>query len=164
MQKFISILLTAAFFGCLLAACTPPRDETAMQNPVVSYDTREELEEATGLVVTLPAIMPDGFDVPPEYHAISGKIAEVVWRSGEAVMTYRLAALSEELSEDISGDYNEYNGAAELIIADRTFRIKYDIEGEVSVATSAHGGFLYAFTFSPPVTLGQFQAMAETLV
>lgn len=163
MQKFISILLSISFLACLLAACTPPRDGNSLSNPIASYDTREELQEATGLTLTIPTVLPDGFEVQPEYKSISGKIAEITWRNGEAVMMYRLAAQSEELSGDISGDYNEYKGESDLIVADKTYHIKYNAEGEVSVATSSYDGFLHAFTFVPPVILGQFQAMAETV-
>ena len=86
-------------------------------NPIVTYDTMEEVSEVVGFTFVAPTV-PEGY-VNQGYSVINSTLAQVVYTDGENEITFRGA----KEQGDNSGDYNEYEVIRILTI------------GEVEVAT-----------------------------
>lgn len=78
-------------------------ENTQIPNPVVEYKTVEDAEKAIDFKVPTPEKLPKGYELD-SVSVISNEIFQIFYKNGENEILYRAA----KGSEDISGDYNEY--------------------------------------------------------
>lgn len=147
-KKAVAALLCA--LGLLgLAACgsgagTDGETGVRIANPFADYATLAEAEEAAGFALAAPERI-DGYD-PPLVQLMSGKMLQLIFRSGEQRLIIRKAAGRD----DISGDYNSYaeTKTARINGADVTLK---GADGMVSTAVWCAGGYSYAVTTDAPM-------------
>lgn len=108
-------------------------------NPYAEYETLDEAEMAVGFDIAVPESFGDYTE--PYYAVVAGKILEVQYYDlGEnRGMTVRKA----RGSEDISGDYNQYDDIAETKAGDNTVTIKGN-GGKFSLAVWVSGDYSYS--------------------
>ncbi len=115
-----------------------------LANPFVDYATLGEAEKAAGFTLSAPERI-DGFD-PPSVQLMSGKMLQLIYRSGDQRLIVRKAAGGD----DISGDYNSCAETKSVRIngADVSFR---GADGAVSTAVWCAKGYSYAVLSDTPL-------------
>ena len=100
----VCCLCTLSLAACGAKEAAPVSDAPGAQiaNPFVDYATLAEAEAAAGFPLSAPLSI-DGFD-EPMIQLMSGKMLQLIFRSGDDRLIIRKAAGSE----DISGDSNTY--------------------------------------------------------
>ena len=140
-------------FAALCALCLLPLaacgakgggEGAYIANPFVDYDTLAEAEKAAGFSLSAPDRI-DGFDAP-SVQLMSGKMLQLIYRSGDSRLIVRKAAGRD----DVSGDYNSYAETKTVRVngADVTFK---GADGKVSTAVWCANGFSYALTTDAPI-------------
>ncbi len=151
MKKLLAISLCAlAVFS--LAACgagtsaaeNAPSPGARIANPFVDYASLGDAAKDAGFPLTAPERI-EGYD-EPLVQLMSGKMLQLIFRSGDARLIIRKAAGSE----DISGDYNSYaeTKTARINGADVTLK---GADGKVSTAVWCLNGFSYAVLSDTPM-------------
>ena len=107
-MKKITLLFTALLVILSLSACGDPPAEIQnaekplqIANPYGTYETIREMEDASGLVVSLPQTLPDWVN-ETIYRAIPGELAEILYTDGSNEIRVRI----KNGTEDISGVYD----------------------------------------------------------
>lgn len=118
-------------------------------NPFVEYDTLEEAVEAVGFDITVP----DAIDGYPEkiVRALvrdDFKMIEVIYQNEEG---NEIRIRKAPGSDDISGDYNEYEQSSQMMLGEREVITKGNGE-TVSLATWTNDDFTYSVTVSDAMT------------
>lgn len=110
---------------------------------VIELESREALEQAVGFQVQEPTDLP--FEVmETSYVSLWDEIAEITYSDGTEDIIYRKALLTEETgSEDISGDYNEYEHEEQLMIGSTQVTVKGNGAGE-NLAIWQDGTYAYS--------------------
>ena len=146
MKRLVSLALCAL---CVLslAACGGKQSGADapgahIANPFVDYSTLDEAVSAAGFALAAPQQI-DGYDAPM-VQLMSGKMLQLIFKSGDGRIMIRKAAGSE----DISGDYNSYKEAKTVRVngADVTFK---GADDKVSTAIWCAGGYSYAVMADP---------------
>jgi hypothetical protein len=118
-------------------------DLPQIPNPFAGFETLEESEAAVGFEIELPG-KSDGY-VILNTSVMSGKMLQIDFENG--TMVRKMAG-----SEDISGDYNQYQTIEEAAVNNvpATLRIN---DGKVYSAIWEDGGYSYAFFNSEGISM-----------
>ena len=98
--KWIGLVLAACLLGGCGGSKTP---ETQIANPWRDYDSLQQAEEAVGFALGLPDETAGGWSAG-QFRTMNDRLLEVIYHKGDSKLTLRKAAGSE----DISGDYTQY--------------------------------------------------------
>lgn len=201
MKKILLILLAAAAAVTLFAGCSSPQnnppsteeppeaaapsdgtpDETpggnpALPNPFTSYDTIEELTEKTGLAFSLPAALPEGFELAAlsSVDQDSSKTAQASFSNGSDTIVYRMAQGTSKTNpsypEDdlegyitfFTGDYNQYRDIQTLEAGSHHVTLRGN-DGKYSVAFWEEDGNSFSIVSRIPLDSAEIQAIIESI-
>lgn len=126
-------------------------------NPYAEYDTLEEAENTIGFEISVP----DSYSeyTEPYYAVIEGKILEVQYYNGDD----RGMIISKSRgSEDISGDFNEYNTVTETEVNGNTVTIKGNGD-EFSLALWVSGDYSYSVSVSSGISKNALKEIIEKI-
>lgn len=126
-------------------------------NPYAEYDTLEEAENTIGFEISVPDSY--GGYTEPYYAVIEGKILEVQYYNGDD----RGMIISKSRgSEDISGDFNEYNTVTETEVNGNTVTIKGNGD-EFSLALWVSGDYSYSVSVSSGISENALKEIIEKI-
>ena len=126
-------------------------------NPYAEYDTLEEAENTIGFEISVPDSY--GECTEPYYAVIEGKILEVQYYNGDD----RGMIISKSRgSEDISGDFNEYNTVTETEVNGNTVTIKGNGD-EFSLALWVSGDYSYSVSVSSGISENALKEIIEKI-
>ena len=126
-------------------------------NPYAEYDTLEEAENTIGFEISVPDSY--GEYTEPYYAVIEGKILEVQYYNGDD----RGMIISKSRgSEDISGDFNEYNTVTETEVNGNTVTIKGSGD-EFSLALWVSGDYSYSVSVSSGISENALKEIIEKI-
>lgn len=126
-------------------------------NPYAEYDTLEEAENTIGFEISVPDSY--GKYTEPYYAVIEGKILEVQYYNGDD----RGMIISKSRgSEDISGDFNEYNTVTETEVNGNTVTIKGNGD-EFSLALWVSGDYSYSVSVSSGISENALKEIIEKI-
>lgn len=126
-------------------------------NPYAEYDTLEEAENTIGFEISVPDSY--GGYTEPYYAVIEGKILEVQYYNGDD----RGMIISKSRgSEDISGDFNEYNTVTETEVNGNTVTIKGNGD-EFSLALWVSGDYSYSVSVSSGISESALKEIIEKI-
>lgn len=149
MKKIISITLIAvlafSIVGCQKKGPEPivdpikeDGDDALVVNPFKEVETMEEAEKLAGFKMVLPEDLPE--DTTQNYIEVAEKeMIQVNYNNKEKNILIRKA----KSSEDISGDYNEYENTKEITVGNKKVTVKGNGEN-LSLATWTEGDFAYS--------------------
>ena len=142
----VCCLCTLSLTACGAKESAPVSDAPGAQiaNPFVDYATLAEAEAAAGFPLSAPLSI-DGFD-EPMIQLMSGKMHQLIFRSGDDRLIIRKAAGSE----DISGDYNTYPETKTAKINGSSVTLK-GADGKYQTAVWTAGGYSYAVVSDVPM-------------
>ena len=105
MRKFLilcfALMLILSLSACGSTSPEPAEKPAQIANPYGTYETAGQMQEAAGLQVCLPEVLPD-WVTETIYRAIPGELVEVIYTDGDNEIRVRI----KEGSEDISGVYD----------------------------------------------------------
>lgn len=126
-------------------------------NPYAEYDTLEEAENTIGFEISVPDSY--GGYTEPYYAVIEGKILEVQYYNGDD----RGMIISKSRgSEDISGDFNEYNTVTETEVNGNIVTIKGNGD-EFSLALWVSGDYSYSVSVSSGISENALKEIIEKI-
>lgn len=126
-------------------------------NPYAEYDTLEEAENTIGFEISVPDSY--GGYTEPYYAVIEGKILEVQYYNGDD----RGMIISKSRgSEDISGDFNEYNTVTETEVNGNTVTIKGNGD-EFGLALWVSGDYSYSVSVSSGISENALKEIIEKI-
>ena len=170
MKKLLALMLCAA---CLvsLAACgsrgepevTETDDSaeiTGIANPFVDYDSLEDACAVVGFDFTVPETIGD---CPIEsVQVMDGRMIQVTYCDGEADGN-RVILRKAAGTEDISGDYNQYDVGIVACGSERSAEFR-GVEQDFYVATwTTIDGYTYALTTVLPMTSDDMSALIQSV-
>ena len=127
-------------------------------NPFAEYDTLEEAERAVGFDITVPDSYGDYSEL--SYMVVGGEMLEVqYYDAGENRGMYIRKAPG---SEDISGDFNQYDDIREIQVGGNTVTIKGS-GGEFSLALWISGDYSYAASVSSGISENALKEIIEKI-
>lgn len=135
---------------------TKSSDQTQIPNPFVVYQTLAEAEKASGFTFKVPEQI-DGYK-QAEISVMSGEMQQVIYEKGEAQMTLRKMAGTD----DISGVYTEYAKKDQVTISGHQTELRGD-GTLVYVAVWNNGGYTYAVYADAGVTAAQMTAIVQNM-
>ncbi len=126
-------------------------------NPYAEYNTLEEAEKTVGFDITVP----DSYGEYTElfYAVIEGKTLEVQYYHGDDRGMYIRKAHG---SENISGDFNEYNTVTETEVNGNTVTIKGNGD-EFSLALWVSGDYSYSVSVSSGISESALKEIIEKI-
>ena len=145
MRKFmipaLSLILLLSLAACEAHTPEPTAPKVQLANPYGTYETAEEMQEAAGLAVSLPAQLPDWVS-QTIYRAIPGELVEVIYTDGSNEIRVRI----KQGSENISGVYDmDAREETDVTVGENTVHLKGMTQEDgsfivlVSTWTSAQG-------------------------
>ena len=154
MKKLITVTLCAVI-ALSFAACSnnsrsennPPKgaiggEDVQIPSPFVNCDTMDGAEKIAGFNVTVPEKMPEGY-AQKLIQAVENEMVQVFYENGEREILIRKAASKAKSSEDISGDYNEYEESKAMAVGSLKVSTRGN-DGKVNVAAWSDGKFTFA--------------------
>lgn len=148
MKKPVWIALAAAALVFALAACggrtAADMPGAQIANPFADYATLEEAAAAAGFPLSAPSSI-SGYDAPV-VQLMSGKMLQLIFKSGDQRLIIRKA----KGSEDISGDYTAHSETRTVRINGANVSLR-GAEGKVSAAVWCAGGYSYALLSDVPM-------------
>lgn len=126
-------------------------------NPYAEYDTLEEAENTIGFEISVPDSY--GGYTEPYYAVIEGKILEVQYYNGD---DRGMIIRKSRGSEDISGDFNEYNTVTETEVNGNTVTIKGSGD-EFSLALWVSGDYSYSVSVSSGISENALKEIIEKI-
>ena len=126
-------------------------------NPYAEYDTLEEAENTIGFEISVPDSY--GGYTEPYYAVIEGKILEVQYYNGD---DRGMIISKSRRSEDISGDFNEYNTVTETEVNGNTVTIKGNGD-EFSLALWVSGDYSYSVSVSSGISESALKEIIEKI-
>lgn len=128
--------------------------ESAAQlpNPMISYDTVSEAEKAVGFPLRLPASMKD---VKAENIFVINDLVQINYKNG---VHYRIA----KGTDDISGDYNQYESTQTLTIGSYEVTAKGDGD-RISLATFNDGEYCYSVSLEEGMTPDELTELIDSI-
>lgn len=182
MKKIIALLMTC-LMAVSLAACSysihdkekkeesgteniqeadteeePEETGTQIPNPYVDYETLEEACEAAGVSLLLPDSI-EGYE-RVDYQAIDGQMVNVIYTAADGSM---LLIRKAKGSEDISGDYNEYEHNSEQTINDIDVQVRGNGD-TLSAAVWYDNGEAYSMTVDRPMEKDRGLELLQQLI
>ena len=135
---------------------TKSEDQTQIPNPFVEYETLSDAEKAAGFAFKVPEQI-NGYK-QSYISVMDGKMQQVVYEKGEAQITLRKMAGTE----DISGVYIDYAKKDQVTIGGHQTELRGD-GTSVYVAVWNNGGYTYAVYADAGVTAAQMTAIVESI-
>lgn len=126
-------------------------------NPYAEYDTLEEAENTIGFEISVPDSY--GGYTEPYYAVIEGKILEVQYYNGD---DRGMIIRKSRGSEDISGDFNEYNTVTETEVNGNTVTIKGSGDG-FRLALWVSGDYSYSVSVSSGISENELKEIIEKI-
>ena len=126
-------------------------------NPYAEYDTLAEAETAAGFDITAPDSY--GEYTEPFYAVIEGKILEVQYYHGD---DYGMCVRKARGSEDISGDFNEFDNITETEVNGNTVTIKGNGD-EFSLALWVSGDYSYSVSVGSGISESALKEIIEKI-
>lgn len=126
-------------------------------SPYADYDTLEEAEKAVGFDITVPESCGGYSEL--SYIVISGEMLEVQYYHGD---DYGMCVRKARGSEDISGDFNEYDNIAETQVNGNTVTIKGNGD-EFSLALWVSGDYSYSVSVSSGISENALKEIIEKI-
>ena len=126
-------------------------------NPYAEYDTLEEAENTIGFEISVPDSY--GGYTEPYYAVIEGKILEVQYYNGD---DRGMIIRKSRGSEDISGDFNEYNTVTETEVNGNTVMIKGSGDG-FRLALWVSGDYSYSVSVSSGISENELKEIIEKI-
>lgn len=136
----------------------PEETGTQIPNPYVDYETLEEACEAAGVSLLLPDSI-EGYE-RVDYQAIDGQMVNVIYTAADGSM---LLIRKAKGSEDISGDYNEYEHNSEQTINDIDVQVRGDGD-TLSAAVWYDNGEAYSMTVDRPMEKDRGLELLQQLI
>lgn len=136
----------------------PEETGTQIPNPYVDYETLEEACEAAGVSLRLPDSI-EGYE-RIDYQAIDGQMINVIYTAADGSM---LLIRKAKGSEDISGDYNEYEHNSEQTINDIDVQVRGDGD-TLSAAVWYDNGEAYSMTVDRPMEKDRGLELLQQLI
>lgn len=123
----------------------PSSENVQIPDPFEGFSTLEEAAAAVGFEMSVPAT-PEGYEtvvyrVDADIHMLEVIYSDKDYENEDAVEAYRIRKAIG--SDDISGDYNEYNEENEVFVSGNQVTLKGN-DGKVFVATWTSGEYTYA--------------------
>ena len=126
-------------------------------NPYAEYDTLEEAENTIGFEISVPDSY--GGYTEPYYAVIEGKILEVQYYNGD---DRGMIIRKSRGSEDISGDFNEFDNITETDVNGSTVTIKGNGD-EFSLALWVSGDYSYSVSVSSGISENALKEIIEKI-
>lgn len=126
-------------------------------NPYAEYDTLEEAENTIGFEISVPDSY--GGYTEPYYAVIEGKILEVQYYNGD---NRGMVIRKSRGSEDISGDFNEFDNITETDVNGSTVTIKGSGD-EFSLALWVSGDYSYSVSVSSGISENALKEIIEKI-
>ena len=126
-------------------------------NPYAEYDTLEEAENTIGFEISVPDSY--GGYTEPYYAVIEGKILEVQYYNGD---DRGMIIRKSRGSEDISGDFNEFDNITETDFNGSTVTIKGSGD-EFSLALWVSGDYSYSVSVSSGISENALKEIIEKI-
>ncbi len=136
----------------------PEETGTQIPNPYVDYETLEEACEAAGVSLLLPDSI-EGYE-RVDYQAIDGQMVNVIYTAADGSM---LLIRKAKGSEDISGDYNEYEHNSEQTINDIDVQVRGNGD-TLSAAVWYDNGEAYSMTVDRPMEKDRGLELLQQLI
>ncbi len=136
----------------------PEETGTQIPNPYVDYETLEETCEAAGVSLLLPDSI-EGYE-RVDYQAIDGQMVNVIYTAADGSM---LLIRKAKGSEDISGDYNEYEHNSEQTINDIDVQVRGNGD-TLSAAVWYDNGEAYSMTVDRPMEKDRGLELLQQLI
>lgn len=159
MKRFFAVLLAVT---CLLAlgACGKKEPETGMANPWKEVTSLEEAAAEVGFSMNAPAAV-EGYESKTIRVCVpeGSRIIEVTFRN---VNDETVCIRKGEGSEDISGDYNQYDAGGTMDVGGMTVNMRANGES-IRVATWQKDGFTYSITLSAGMVTDAVVALIEQI-
>ena len=140
------------------AEAEPEETGTQIPNPYVDYETLEEACEAAGVSLLLPDSI-EGYE-RVDYQAIDGQMVNVIYTAADGSM---LLIRKAKGSEDISGDYNEYEHNSEQTINDIDVQVRGNGD-TLSAAVWYDNGEAYSMTVDRPMEKDRGLELLQQLI
>lgn len=140
------------------AEAEPEETGTQIPNPYVDYETLEEACEAAGVSLRLPDSI-EGYE-RIDYQAIDGQMVNVIYTAADGSM---LLIRKAKGSEDISGDYNEYEHNSEQTINDIDVQVRGNGD-TLSAAVWYDNGEAYSMTVDRPMEKDRGLELLQQLI
>lgn len=158
-------LLTAVFISMSACGITFKHGESSgmntgavqIPNPLIYHQTIDEASKVVGFAFKTPAKLPEGY-AQSEIVTINKEIAQVIYKNGETVITYRTA----KGSSDISGDYNTYSSTRTIAVGDLSVTVKGE-DDRIHVAYWTKDDLSYSIVFSDDVSDDQLSVIIESI-
>lgn len=168
MKKMLTIAL-CAMMALSFAACgsnddakTPSSstvatgESTQISNPYVDCDTFQKAADAAGFAMTAPEEL-NGYE-KPVISAIKDKMIQAIYSNGETNVCIRKGVGTE----DISGDYNNYEKTSTLTVDKLEVTTKGN-NGKISVALWTKDGYTFSITVNEPMNDSDMAALIQTI-
>jgi hypothetical protein len=136
----------------------PEETGTQIPNPYVDYESLEEACEAAGVSLRLPDSI-EGYE-RIDYQAIDGQMVNVIYTAADGSM---LLIRKAKGSEDISGDYNEYEHNSEQTINDIDVQVRGNGD-TLSAAVWYDNGEAYSMTVDRPMEKDRGLELLQQLI
>jgi hypothetical protein len=156
----IAVSISMSACGLTVKHVESSGTETAsvqIPNPLLYHKTIDEASKVIGFTFIIPAKIPEGY-VQDEIVTINKEIAQVNYKSGENIITFRTA----KGVSDISGDYTDYPSIRTITVGDLSVTAKSEGSG-VHVAYWTKGDFSYSILFSVDVSDDQLAEIINSI-
>ena len=130
----LALLLSLAACGSAQQETEPTLAPVGIANPYGTYETEQEMEQAAGLEIQLPANVPDWVN-QTIYRAIPGELVEIIYK-GE---TNEIRVRMKNGNQDISGVYDSDTGEEkDVTVGDYAVHLKGETtqQGDFTVYVS----------------------------
>ncbi len=132
-------------------------EQVQIPNPIVQTDDIKQLKENMPFTIKIPTVMPIGYEVKMT-SSIAGTLAQIVYSNGTNDITYRMA----EGTDDISGDYTNYDKVKEITVNDLNVTFKGDESG-FKIANWNDGTYAYAISFTAGMEEDMMKSIVESI-
>lgn len=126
-------------------------------NPYVEFNSLEEAEKTVGFDISVPDRY--GEYTEPSYAVVEGKILEVQYYHGD---DYGMCIRKARGSEDVSGDFNEFDNITETEVNGNTVAIKGNGD-EFSLALWVSGDYSYSVSVSSGISESALKEIIEKI-
>jgi hypothetical protein len=140
-MKGLKVFLLCVILMISGVACSS-NGQSQLPNPIVDYDSIEDVQKAVDFDFDLLGNIPKGFTLDST-SVINKQIAQIIYKNGEDRICYRVA----KGSDDISGDYNEYPVENSITIGNCHVLLR-GAEEKINLATWEKDGLSFAVSFN----------------
>jgi hypothetical protein len=151
-MRGLKVFLLCTLLVLSAAGCSST-GKNQLPNPIVEYNSLEDVQKAVDFAFKPPGHLPEGFSVD-SFSVINKEIAQVLYKKGENRICYRAA----KGSDDISGDYNVYPVKSTITVGGSMVVLKGAGE-RVNLAVWEKGGLCFALSFDEAVALSVVEQM-----